>query len=302
MIPLFAILIIPTLLNVIIVKINSNSFVNGTRSRYALYFMTTAVLSCCFFLVSSGFHIRINLPTLVYAAIYAAIVIASLVGNSLIFRYASISTVNIITSFATMILAAFVGKMVFDEPITLKNVIRIAITLVAVFFVFVNARRTSDEKTQQSGMLNKKTVIAFLSVTAMLVAASQGSATLVKLYAKDGRVVDEKSLFFFTNVLLIVAALFLLTHELIKKNEKPRELVKMFTGKNLLCWGGSTVCSNVGSLLTVKLLATVDISIYTPVWSALGVIISLTASIIFREKLGIFAYLAALVACVAVII
>ena len=90
--------------------------------------------------------------------------------------------------------------------------------------------------------------------------------------------------------------------ELIRKNAKPRELIKMFTAKNLICWGGSTVCSNVGSLLTVKLLAIVDISIYTPVWSALGVIISLTASIIFREKLGIFSYLAAAVACVAVII
>jgi drug/metabolite transporter (DMT)-like permease len=45
-----------------------------------------------------------------------------------------------------------------------------------------------------------------------------------------------------------------------------------------------------------------DLSVYTPVSSAIGVIVAVIASVIFRERLGIFSYLAAAVACVAVII
>jgi hypothetical protein len=45
-----------------------------------------------------------------------------------------------------------------------------------------------------------------------------------------------------------------------------------------------------------------DISIYSSISAALGVLVGVVSSLIFREKLGIFSYLAAAVACVAVII
>jgi hypothetical protein len=208
------------------------------------------------------------------------------------------------TSSAGMIAAAIVGRIVFTEPITLRIIIKISVMLVSVAFVYVNARRTSEEKMpdKAGGASKKRSVLAFIITLFFIVSANQGSATLLKFFGRSENVTDERSLFFVSNLIMILVGLSMLTYEIIKNKEKPRELVKMFTKKNLACWVGSTVCSNTISIVGVSILARIEIGIYTTVTAAFGVIISVVASIIFREKLGIFAYLAAVVACVAVMI
>lgn len=289
---------------VVIAKVNSNGFVNNSRSRYALYLTTTAIIGCVFLFVLGGFRISLNLQTLVYALFNTAVTISFLIGNALIYRYAKISTVNILTSSAGMISAALVGRIVFSEPVTPKTLIKIAVMLVAVAFVYVNARRTSDEQTLDIDRTarNKGRIVAFIISLTLVVAANQGSATLIKFFGMSKSVTDETSMFFISNVIMMLVGLSMLTYELLKKNEKPRELVKMLNLRNLVCWVGATICTNTISIVGVGILAEIEIGIYTIITSAFGVIISVVASIIFREKLGIFAYLAAILACVAVII
>jgi drug/metabolite transporter (DMT)-like permease len=45
-----------------------------------------------------------------------------------------------------------------------------------------------------------------------------------------------------------------------------------------------------------------QVSVYTPVTSALGIVSGVIGSLIFRERLGVFSYLAAAAAIIAVII
>ena len=161
---------------VVIAKVNSNGFVNNSRSRYALYLTTTAIIGCAFLFVLGGFRISLNIQTLVYALFNTAITISFLIGNALIYKYAKISTVNILTSSAGMISAALVGRIVFNEPVTPKTLIKIAVMLVAVAFVYVNARRTSDEETLDIDRTarNKGRIVAFIISLTLVVAANQG--------------------------------------------------------------------------------------------------------------------------------
>lgn len=300
---LFSIFAAANFFYVVIAKVNSGVFVNSSRSRYALYLTTTALVGCTFLFCLSGFHITLNRTTVLFSLLCSVIDITYLICNALIYRFAKISTVNIITSSAGMIAAALVGRIVFSEPITLTNVIKISIMLVSVAFVYVNALRTTDEKElKRSSAKKKSAVVAFLLVLVLIVSANQGSATLLKFFGRSENVTDERSMFFVSNLVMILVGLSMLTYEIVKNKERPRELVKMFTKKNLVCWVGSTVCANTISIVGVSLLTMVDISIYTMVTAAFGVIISVVASIIFREKLGVFAYLAAALACAAVMI
>jgi len=300
---LFSIFAAANFFYVVIAKVNSSGFVNSSRSRYALFLTTTAVVGCAFLFALNGFRITLNRTTVLYAIFCAVINIVYLISNALIYRYAKISTVNIITSSAGMITAALVGRIVFSEPITLTNVIKISVMLVAVAFVYVNAVRTTDEMTlDKSDAKKKSSVIAFLTVLILIVCANQGSSTLLKFFGRSENVTDERSMFFISNLIMILVGLSMLTYEIVRNKEKPRELVKMFTWKNLVCWVGSTVCSNTISIVGVSILAMIEIGIYTTVTAAFGVIISVVASLIFREKLGVFAYIAAALACIAVMI
>ena len=71
----------------------------------------------------------------------------------------------------------------------------------------------------------------------------------------------------------------------------------MLNPKRALVFVGNTVCNNVGSLVGILLIAIIDVSVYSPLVSALGIISGVAASLIFRQRLGALSYLAAVFAC-----
>ena len=132
--------------------------------------------------------------------------------------------------------------------------------------------------------------------------SNAASTIITKFYALDIRVVDENSFFFFTNVFLIILAAIALAVDGIINREHFKAAMTMLKPKKLITLSGNTVCSNVVSLIGVPLLALIDISVYTPIMSALGIISGVVASLLFREKLGVFSYIAALIACITVVL
>ena len=65
---------------------------------------------------------------------------------------------------------------------------------------------------------------------------------------------------------------------------------------------GNVICSNVGSLMGILLIALIDVSVYSPVTSALTILAGVAGSLLLRERLGLLSYLAAALACVAMVI
>ena len=92
---LFSIFAAANFFYVVIAKVNSSGFVNSSRSRYALFLTTTALVGCTFLFVLNGFHISLNRTTLIFALFCSVIDISYLLANALIYRFAKISTVNI---------------------------------------------------------------------------------------------------------------------------------------------------------------------------------------------------------------
>ena len=255
------------------------------------------VIACVFFLISGGFRLGVNSVTLIYAAIYAAVVVVSLVSNMIALKYINIATLTVIVSALGLVATSAIGAWLFEETVDGTRVIRIVIMLLSVV-LFAADGLIGRKKEEASPKFSFMTVIIIL----VILAVNCANTVVTKCYAIDTRVLNENSFFFFTNVFLVAGSAVVVAVELIRSPSEMREILPLFRPLNLMSLSGNTVCSNIGSLVGILLVARMDISVYSPVSSAIGILVGFFGSLIFRERLGIFSYLGVLGALVAVII
>lgn len=287
--------------NISCTKINSGLLSGASRAKYSLYLSIVGVIACIFFWIFGGFNIGVNLPTLAFALAYALIAAASIILRMIAFTLSSVSGVNIIMSGCNLICSLGIGVIAFSEDITPIKLIRVALMLVSIIFTFLETKRgEKSDKGKTSG--KRGSGIKLFVVLALIILVCCADTVTLKLFTLNTQVLDDNSFFFWTNVILVVGCLLIVLFEIIKKKGATKDILVIFKPKNLATTAGVTISSNAGSLTSLALIALMDVSVYTPVTAALGVVTGVVASLIFREKLGVLSYIAALLALVAVII
>ena len=283
-------------------KLCSNTVRDDSLSKYSLVLIINSIVACIFFAFSSGFSISVNGATLIYSTVYAFIVALSIVTNVIVYRYASISNVNVISNASGMVCTALVGVFLFSEPLGLMGVLRISVMLIAIFCIFIEQKKHSlvsvepDRGDKQGHFLLLTTLIALISV------ASCANTVILKMYALSTQVVNENSFFFFTNVLLCIGSVVVFLFSCLRKKGEFREALSLFRPKQLCSIAGKTVVSNISSLISILIVAKVDMVVFSPVSSAIGIVVGVIGSLLFRERLGIFSYIAVIVSAIAFIL
>ena len=135
-----------------------------------------------------------------------------------------------------------------------------------------------------------------------IILVSCADTIILKRFTLDTRVLDNNSFFFWTNVVLVAGCLLIVLYDTVIRRRGYQGIGELLRPKAFAKLAALTLSSNVGSIVSLGLIALVDVSVYTPVTSALAVISGMVASLLFREKLGVLSYLAVLAALVAVII
>lgn len=256
-------------------------------------------VACVFFLISGGFRISANAPTVMHSAIYAVIVTVSLVLNLIAYRLINIASLTVILSALGLITTSAVGMIIFSEPFEAKILLRIAIMLAATILIFFDGRHSQSRAKAEGG---KKFSLGAVAVILAILVASCASTVAVKYFSLDARVTDENSYFFITNVFLVAIGLAVIVFDLIRRPKDAKDALSVLHPSSLASIVGNTVCSNIGSLAGLWLIAQMSVSVYTPISSALGILSGFIASLCFRERVGILSYLAAAGAFVAIII
>ena len=278
-------------------KLCSNLVIGGSVASYALYFMFNGTVACIFFFVSGGFKLSLNLPTAIYSVIFAIIVVLSIVGL-LAYKLADVSSITIITSTSALVATSMLGAFIFKENVDLTTVVRILIMLVAVTLTFLDKRKASHAQTDKSSPKHRMLLLTLVIFVTTL--SNAASTIITKFYALDPNVTDENSFFFFTNVFLFAFASIAFAADSIKNHTHFKDAIKLLNPKRSVTLVGNTVCSNVSSLVGILLIALIDVSLYSPLNSAIGIISGVTVSLLFCEKLGLLSYLAAIIACIAI--
>ena len=282
-------------------KLCSNNVAGQSKAKYTLFLIVNGLVACLFFWISSGFHLALNLTTLLYSIAYALIVTVALVSNLMVYKFATISGVSILSSTFGLTGSLMLGFLLFDENIGMKHVLRVLIMLVATFLVFLdNKKREAPPNLSKGGQ--KNSTLKKLAVLSAMILSGLANTILTKSFANSKNVTDDNSFFFFTNAFIVLGALVIFFMECRKHREQFREAIALLKPKRLISLSGNTICSNVGSLVGLQIIAQMEVSVYSPISSAIGIFLALVGSWVFRERLGILSYLAAAIACVAVIL
>lgn len=284
-------------------KLTSSELKRAARAKYSLFLTINGCLACLFFWMFGGFSVSVNAVTLIYALIYAIIVAAIIVLTALAYNLMSVSNVGIVRGGCELVCTAAVGALLFSEKITTKVILRIALTLVSVLFVMFASKkqeqpcekRDMEEKNRSSGVL-----LAIVLILNVIFGCA--NTVTVKCFTLDTRTADENSFFFFTNVFLAVGCAMFFAFESIRDRRVARDAVTIFKPRAIIGIFGNTLSSNVGSLVSAWIIAGMDISVYTPVMSSIGIIAGFIGSLLYKEKLGVLSYIAIVAAIIAVII
>ena len=286
-------------------KATSKVVSGASRAKYSLFLIVNGLTACFFFWIFGGFKLDVNLPTLIYSAIYALIVALILILTMIAYRMVSVSGVNIIKSGCGLLGTSAIGFILFSEELSFNSVLRITIMTAAIVFTFIDSRcKDGGDASVKRGAGERRagSVSSLAIVLILLVAVSCANTVTLKYYTMDTRVADDNSFFFLTNLFISAGCAVVLIFEALAAKGRISEASEIFKPRALVSIVGNTLCSNVGSLVGILLLAQMQVSVYTPVTSALGIVAGVIGSLVFRERLGVFSYLAAAAAIIAVII
>ena len=172
-------------------KLCSNAVVGNSNGRYAIFMAVNGTVACAFFFVWGGFRVSANLPTLMYAAVYAVIVVISLISNMLALKYINIATLTVVLSAFGLVTTSAVGALLFNETPDLTKITRIAVMLAAVILFAVDGKVNNKSKGGSKGFSAKAVI-----VVAILLAVGCAGSVVTKYFSLDSRVTDENSFFF----------------------------------------------------------------------------------------------------------
>ena len=251
------------------------------RTDIWVYALITGIISMLFFGITSGFSILLNRKTFVYALILTAMAIISYFVQLLVYRYMGVVEVAVITMSGKLLLTSLVGFLLFSETVDLISVARIVLMLITVLLIFAHNKKGISKKNDS---VRSFTLIGLLLCVA-IVGIGVLNTVVLKYVAIDDEVTSSDALFFFTNAMI---ALFSVLFLLFESHGRVGAFVKEFStvsAKGYLSIIAKTVAGSASSLLGVLILANGDVSLYSPLSSALGLLATEAVAVfILRER------------------
>ena len=284
-------------------KKNSNAFSVSGITGSLFYVFETSLFALFYFWALNGFKLSFNNHVLVYGMIYGIVVILTLVLSIFVYRYATFSFVTFVSGSVSLMLSLLVGNLLFNEVISPDKILRIALMLVATFVIFLGNKNKDNKKSSseehQANIVKRNFVIACVIIVLNSILAAVATAIL-KFYAGDPNVTDQNSFFFATNVFSALFVLPILPFTMKKNKVKMSELFRMVKSKKTVYSAVTTINSNIRSIIQILILGMMDVSIFSPISSALGFVAVAIATPIIGEKLNKYTVISTIIAIVSV--
>ncbi|MBE7044319.1 MAG: hypothetical protein E7397_02225 [Ruminococcaceae bacterium] len=257
--------------------------------HFISYNFINALLASVYFFVGNGFVLNMNLITFLYSVVFALIVILALILGILALSRVSISLSGITSTAGSTILSALFGILFLKEPSSLRLFLSAAFMLCAILIPY--------RKFWNSGEKNS------IPICAALFLIAGASVILQKLYTITPGVCDSQSFFLMTNLIIVGVCAIVLGVMMLRHPQEKKLLLCPFSKKQLGNIAARTLLSNIGSIITMVLLANMNVSVYTVVSSALGIISgAILSKFVFREYMPRENWIAVLCAIAAILI
>ena len=268
----------------------------------AVYLLITGVFSGFLYFAYSGFSLEVNRTCILYAFLYG--ICSTVAGITItIYKYADVATVSVTKSSLNLILTSTVGFVIFSEPVTLDRIAKLILTLAVVFLVFISSKADLKCSSNEiSASQKRRNFLMFSLLIGIQLPVFVFGAYQSKMVAKFNAVPDLNSYYCLTNLFMVLFALIWILILAAKDKGSIRECISVVKSKSIFVILALLVFGTFSAILGVVILKYIDISLYSPISSALTFVGSAIVSIIFREKLGKLIWIAIALSIITVII
>lgn len=256
----------------------SNSLIKLYRRRIddqnvkdSLYYTLMIAVALVFFSILSGFDLRVNLVTLLFASVYALVAYVSVTINMRAIEKAELLTLSIFSNAGSVMWSTIWGTVLFKEPLDFGRGIGIASVLAAIILPFLFERRRGAAGFRGLGYC----LLMFL--------ISGCGQLVVKLYSLSDSVMENSVFCFYTNVVLIPFVFLILK----RKNSVKAVFKNMLRVdlKTVLMLASGLLLANFCTIIEMLVIGKVDLVVYTILGKSLNItVMAVAASIFFKEK------------------
>lgn len=300
---IFAVMFFINIVSMILRKKCSNVLASKGSPGKAVYVLITGIFSGFLYFAYSGFTLEINGMCVLFAFLYG--ICSTIAGITItIYKYADMATVSVTQSSFNLILTSLVGFVIFSEPASASRIGKLMLTLMVVFLVFMNSREELGASSRKSDLpyeVRKSNFIKFCLLIGIQIPVFIFGAYQSKMVAKYDLVPDLNSYYCLVNLFMILFGAIWIAYLFYKDEDSIKECISIVKSKSIFTILALLVIGTFSALLSVIILKYVDISLYSPVNSALTFIGSAAVSLMFREKLGKLIWLAVAISIIAVI-
>lgn len=296
---LWTVLFLSTTLSLVLNKICSGILFGKGYIGQAAFVFLNGVFSCFVYLAYNGFVIKLNLSSVLLAVLYAFFCIFSVTLGIIVYQYADVASINIVKSSLTLITTFLVGLIFFKEKLTVIKAIRVILMIFAALFIFIDSKK-------ESANVNPKNInhnfFKFILITVALIPVGCYSTVQAKLATFKNLIPNVNSYFFMTNLVMVVFSSIWILFCFLKNSASVINCINNFKLRGILTMITLAVNSSVSAIIGVVILKYIDISVYSPIYSAITILCSAFVSFLLKEFPGKLALFAVVLAFFAVII
>ncbi len=290
-------------LSIVLNKKCSNVLSVRGNAGKAVYVLITGIFSSFLYWGYSSFTLELNRTAVIFALIFGICSTISALTVTM-YKYVDIATVNVTKTSLNLIVASLVGFIIFAEPATMNRLTKLALTLVVVFLIFFNnrndIRKLNGGKIPQTNA--RSNFLHFLLLIAIQLPVFAFSAYQSKLIAKYDAVPDLNSYYCLTNVFMAVFGVIWVLVLASRDKENVKKCLEVVRSKDIFTMLLLLTNGTFNALLSVIILKYMDVSLYSPLSSALAFIGTALVSLLFREKLSKFTWIAVIISIIVVVI
>lgn len=241
--------------------------------NFLWYNFINAIVATVAFYVICSFKIEINKVTALFALGYAGLAFCSLCFSVLTLSILTIPVSSVLSSSGALLLGSFAGIFIFKESADIFTILAIITAFCTCLLPFLEYKK--------SVFSFKKAIISIVYFS-----ISGTSSILIKSYVTRTDTSEPNQLFFLTNVFLCVFSFVgILVIKHIKKLSF-KSITTAFKLSQVINISSRTILSNISSLISAAVIATIPLATYNVVTPALSMLATLFVSLcLFKEKI-----------------
>ena len=257
----------------------------------------TSLIGALLFLCVGGSRIELNPRSLVYAALFALVMIPYYMLGIKVLSLGSLAVYSTFMMLGGMLVPFFYGVWFLNEEISVAKIIGTALLSVFIVLQAVAQSRISREDRKKGSLL-------FIILCVLIFFINGATGVIAKAHQVGSSPINEVSFTFISCALTALFSLAILPFSYAKNKDAAKKAIKgCLSARPLISMTLIGISAYVGNFLHLKAAATVPASVQFPLVSG-GVIVlsALTAATVFRERLSGLEWISVSGACICTVL